>query len=55
MSRLSSLIAMALSVGVNAADFIPVVRKQRIKTESDKSRMDAAQMKRERKMKRRAA
>lgn len=53
MSRLSSLIAMALSVGVNAADFIPAVRKSRIKNEADKSRMEAAQLKRERKMKRR--
>lgn len=55
MSRLSTLFAMVLAVGVNAVDFIPAVKKSRIKNETDKSRMDAAQMKRERKMKRRAA
>lgn len=55
MSRLSTLAAMALSFGINVADFIPAAKKSRIKNEADKSRMEAAQLKRERKMKRRAA
>lgn len=55
MSRLSILVSMALSVGVSLADFIPAARKSHIKNEADKSRLEAAQLKRERKMKRRAA
>jgi len=55
MSRLSTLVSMALSVGVNVAGFISSPQKSAHDKKADKSRMEAAQMKRERKMKRRAA
>lgn len=55
MIRLSTMIFMAVSACVNVAGLISHPTKSTRDRKADKSRMEAAQLKRERKMKRRAA